>query len=144
MTRHNNTKGNTRDVNAAQRAILALQLRAQKLTYEEIAQRAGYNDRAAAHKAVQRELQRVVVENVEELRQEEADGLDRLEAACWKRLESIDHEKAMLFAVDRILAIKERRAKLFGLDQTKGDVIANQVVIREVPQGYFGEVPKDV
>ena len=44
----------------------------------------------------------------------------------------------MLFAVDRINAIKERRAKLMGLDQSaKEAAIGNVVVIREVPQGLL-------
>jgi hypothetical protein len=138
--KHENPKGKTRDVNAANRAALALQLRAQKLTYEEIAQRCGYASKGACHNAIQRELQRVVVDNVDELRREEADGLNQLEAECWKRLYSEEHEKAMLFAVDRIIAIKERRARLFGLDvSTNGNIAAAQVVVRAMPPGYLGE-----
>jgi hypothetical protein len=138
-----NTKGRTttRDVNAAQRASLALTLRAKKLTYQEIAAQCGYASRGAAHDAVQRELDRVIVEDVETLRREEGDSLDRLEVICWKRLESAAHEKAMLFAVDRILAIKERRARLFGLDKKPDELMGPQVVIEEVPIGYL-EGPK--
>lgn len=137
-----NTKGATRDINAAQRASMALQLRAQKLTYDEVARRCGYADRGACHRAVQRELQRVVVENVEELRKAEAEGLDQLEAECWKRLKEEGFEKARLFAVDRIIAIKERRAKLMGLDvPTGGNIAAAQVVVRAMPPGYLGEEP---
>lgn len=137
-----NTKGRTtRDVNAAQRAILALKLRAKRLSYDEIARRCGYGSRGAAHAAVQRELDRVVVENVDQLRKEEAASLDELEAACWERLESEDHEKAKLFAVDRILAIKERRAKLMGLDKKPDEMLGPQIVIEEVPAGYL-EGPK--
>jgi hypothetical protein len=141
MTR-NNTKGTTRDINAAERAALALSLRAQKLTYDEIARRCGYADRGACHRAVQREMSRVVVENVEELRREEAEGLDRLEAECWKRLEEEGFEKARLFAVDRIVAIKERRARLMGLDRRPDDIAVAQVVVRTLPPGYLGEETK--
>lgn len=128
MTRkQHNTKGNTaRDVNAAQRAMMALQLRAKKLTYDEIAQQCGYNDRAAAHKAVQRELSRVVVENVEELRREEMMMLDRLQVECWKRMEDGEYGRAKLFAVDRLLAISERRAKLMGLDMRPEEQLMQQ------------------
>jgi AraC-like DNA-binding protein len=127
MPKRGNTKGNTtRDVNAAQRAARALAFRAQKLTYDEIAQRCGYNDRAAAHKAVQRELQRTVVENVEELRREELAMLDMLHAECWKRLEDGEYGRAKLFAVDRLLAISERRSKLMGLDTRSEELLANQ------------------
>ncbi len=136
-----NAKGRTtRDVNAAERAAMAVRLRAQKLGYDEIARRCGYASRGACHDAVQRELQRVVVENVEELRKSEAEGLDQLEAECWKRLQDADFSKAMLFAVDRIIAIKERRARLFGLDvPTNGNLATAQVVVRAMPPGYLGE-----
>jgi hypothetical protein len=134
-----NAKGRTtRDVNAAERAALALSLRAKKLTYDEIARQCGYGSRGACHDAIQRELDRVVVENVEELRREEADGLDKLEAECWKRLEEEGYEKARLFAVDRIIAIKERRAKLMGLDRpVTAAENKNMVIIREVPAGLL-------
>jgi hypothetical protein len=44
-----------------------------------------------------------------------------------------------MFAVDRIIAIKDRRAKLMGLDMKPDDVIAAQVVVRGMPAGYLGE-----
>ncbi len=135
-----NTKSKTRDVNAAQRAQLALQLRAQRVGFEEIARRCGFASRGAAHNAVMRELGRVVSPDVERLRTEEAHSLDLLEQKCWERLDSAEHEKAMLFAVDRILAIKERRAKLMGLDQVSDTAVnAGIVVVREAPPGLLGE-----
>lgn len=133
----NNTKGGTlRDVNATMRASTALQLRAQKLTYEEIAQQCGYSDRSACHRAVQRELDRVVVKNVDELRREELYMLDTMHRECWGLF--IDKaNKGRLFAADRILAISERRAKLMGLDlDPKNSAMINQVLVREMPQGY--------
>ena len=67
-----------RDVNAAQRAALAVKLRTSKLTYDQIARQCGYSDRASARKAIMRELERVVVTNVDELRREELATLDVL------------------------------------------------------------------
>jgi hypothetical protein len=127
-----------RDVNAATRSALAVSLRAQKLTYEEIAQRSGYSNASACRKAIMRELDRCVVKNVEELRAEEMNSLEQLERECWKRLYDKNYEKSMLFSVDRILMIKERRAKLMGLDipRDSNENIA-QVVIREVPAGLL-------
>lgn len=137
------TGKNRRDVNAVQRVALALDLRAKKMRLVDIAAQCGYASAGACYNAIQRELERVVVENVEELRREEADGLDKLEAECWKRLEEEGFEKARLFAVDRILAIKDRRAKLFGLDKPNtGDIATAQVVVRAIPPGYLGEEPK--
>lgn len=130
----------TRDVNAVQRVALALKLRAAKMGYEAIAKQCGYSNASACRKAVMRELDRCVIKNVDHLRAEELDSLERLEAECWKILYNKDREKAQLFAVDRILAIKERRAKLMGLD-VPADVAANAsvVVVREVPAGWIVE-----
>jgi hypothetical protein len=92
-----------------------------------------------------RELERTVVTNVEELRKEELESLEQLERECWKRLEDNAYHKSMLFAVDRIIAIKERRARLMGLDvPVDKAMMSNTVVVREVPQGYLAavEAPK--
>lgn len=128
----------TRDVNAVQRVELAIKLRATKMTYEAIARQCGYSNASACRKAVMRELERCVVKNVEALRTEELESLERLEAECWKRLYEKGYEKSRMFAVDRILAIKDRRARLMGLDQTKDSAIAAaQVIIREAPAGVL-------
>lgn len=132
----------TRDVNAARRVSMALDLRAHKVKYDEIARRCGYGTAQAAQKAVMRELERTVSTDVERMRKEELDSLERLEVKCWDRLDNKLYEKSMLFAVDRILAIKERRARLMGLDTPIDSApYANLVVVREVPQGYL-EGPK--
>ena len=126
-----------RDANAAQRAALAVKLRTSKLTYEQIARQCGYADRSNARKAVQRELDRVVVTNVDELRREECATLDVLQQECMTM--ALDKtNKGRLFAVDRIIAIMERRAKLMGLDiPVEMAVNQNVVVVREVPQNWL-------
>src|SRR5258708_34056945 len=78
-----------RDVNAAQRAREALQLRAQLLTYEEIASRCGYATRDAARKAILRELDRVVVKDVQTLRDQELHILNTM------------HQEVCLLFIDR-------------------------------------------
>lgn len=120
-----------RDVNAAQRAVMALELRAKKMTYADIAAQCGYATASACRKAVLRELDRVVVSNVEELRREEAAKLDQLEAMCWERLEEEGFEKAKLFAVDRIIQISDLRAKLFGLYAKADESMRTGTIIRE-------------
>ncbi len=140
----NKQKVINRDVNASTRAALAVRLRAKKMTFEAIAHECGYASPGACRNAIQREMERVVVGNVEELRREELAMLDQLHTKCWDRMEAGGYEKSMLFAVDRLIAISERRSKLMGLDQVRSDNIAmNQVVIREVPAGYLGEVKSD-
>src|SRR5258708_30527028 len=141
-----NSGGNTRDVNAGIRASLALKLRAQQhLSYAEIATQCGFASKGAAHNAVQRELSRSISTNVEEMRREELATLEYLAMTVLKRLRDEEYSKSMLFAVDRLLVIMERRAKLMGLDiPVDQAVFANQIVIREMPANYLtppAEVP---
>ena len=127
-----------RDVNAANRATLAVQLRASQMTYEEIAKRAGYSGPSACRKAIMRELDRTVVKNVDELRTQELSMLNQMHSEVWQLF--MDRKnKGRLFAVDRILAISERKARLMGLDTpVDSALMSNVVVVREVPQGYLG------
>ena len=134
-----NSGGNTRDVNAGIRASLALKLRAeQHLSYQQIAIECGFASKGAAHNAVQRELDRTISTNVEQMRKEELATLDYLEMTVLRRMRDEEYKNGMLFAVDRLLVIMERRAKLMGLDLTP-DIAQNMnlVVVREMPQGYL-------
>ncbi|KWW97367.1 hypothetical protein LI90_4339 (plasmid) [Carbonactinospora thermoautotrophica] len=89
----------------------ALQMRRAGLTLDDIARELGYTHRSSARKAVQRALKRTLQEDADELRALEADRLDRLQAAIWSKAMAGD-----LQAVDRVLRISERRARLLGLD----------------------------
>lgn len=137
-----NARSRTRDVNAATRVEMALKLRAKRMTYEEVARECGYASRGACHDAVMRELARRVDGSVDALRNEELDSLDRLEKICWDRLEdeNKDYARAKLFAVDRILAIKERRAKLMGLDVRPDDPALHQNYTKRVVLTHQAEV----
>jgi hypothetical protein len=129
-----------RDVNAAQRAKEALKLRAQMLTYDEIATRCGYATRDAARKAILREMDRTIVRNVDELRDAELHMLNIMHSECWQLF--MDKSNQWRYAeVERLLRISERRCKLMGLD-TPIDQTINQnfTVVREVPMGYLGTV----
>lgn len=133
-----------RDVNAVSRVALALECRRKGMTYEETAKQAGYGDRSTARKAIMRELQNIVCENVEELRKEEGYTLDIMQSECMELF--LDKEnKARLFAADRILMIMERRAKLFNLDKRPDEEAANQpynkrIVLTHAPQQTSVEV----
>lgn len=151
----NNARGTTsRDVNAAFRALQAVKLRIQqKLTYEEIAMQCGYGSRGACHHAVQRELDRCIVSNVEELRKEEQAMLNDLQATLYPYIldaaeedEDEDEErdekkkalpKPNLFVIDRLLAIQRSRRELMGIDVDDRAPTANMVIIREVPMGLL-------
>jgi len=119
-----------RDVNEAARLSLAMQLRAQRLTYEEIALRCGYADRTGAYHAIHRELERRTVADVEHLRQEEVEMLNALHASVWD-LAMDEENKGRLFAVDRLLTISEARRKLLGLDRKADDVAPGVTLIRQ-------------
>jgi hypothetical protein len=137
--KRDNTKSKTpnRDVNAAQRVQLALKCKAAGMTLDEIAAQAGYGSRGAAHNAIKRELQRNMVPNVEEMRAHEALILEQLHKRCMSAAMN-ESNKGFLFAVDRVIAIRERWCKLFGLDvQPEQAVAANMVVVRELPPGYL-------
>jgi hypothetical protein len=125
-----------RDVNATNRVALALELRAKKLTYQEIANQCGYGSAGAAYKAIQRELDRVVVEKVEALRKEECYMLDKGHMECWE-LFMDKNNKNRLFAYDRVLETSRDRRKMLGIDVKPEEAIGPQFIIREVPAGFL-------
>ena len=121
MTNQRGRKGPiTRDVNAVQRVTAALQLRRQRHTYQVIAERCGYGSAQAAHKAVQREMQRCVVDDVNSYRQQELDILDKIHQEVWQvafETENKEGEvKTNLWAVDRLIELSKDRRKLLNLD----------------------------
>lgn len=118
----------------AERDAEATRLRALGHTYIEIADQLGYADHAGARKAVQRALVATVAEPAEEVRALQLEQLDKLALAAWAVLErahvTVSHGRIIrdeneqpllddgpvLAAIDRLLKIQERRAKLLGLD----------------------------
>lgn len=110
-------------------------MRARNHTYQEIADALGYGDRANAYRAVQKALAAVPVEAVEELRRLHMARLDYLATQALAVLErehltisqggrivtdddgrQILDDGPVLAALDRLLRIQERQAKLMGLD----------------------------
>jgi transcriptional regulator with XRE-family HTH domain len=88
----------------------ALKLRSEGLTYREVAERLGINT-STAYRRVENALRAIPADGVDEMRQLEGERLDKLHAALWDRALEGD-----LQAIDRLLTISNRRAKLFGLD----------------------------
>ena len=107
-----NSKGGfVRTADAAHTDVEALNLRSSGLTYREIADKMNC-DVATAYRRVSRCLAAVPVESVEEFRSVAMDRRDALHAAIWSQA-----MEGNLRAVDRILAIMTRRARLLGLDK---------------------------
>lgn len=96
---------------AKQRQHQALELRLAGATLEAIAGKLGYHDSAAAYKAIQVVMAENVAAPSAELREIEVRRLDKLIFAIWPAA-----MKGDLGAVDRVLKIAERRARLLGLD----------------------------
>lgn len=120
----------------------ACRLRARRKTYQQISDQLGYGGAQNAQRAVKRTLAAIPKDAAEELIQLELDQLDMMTAAVLEVLEANHyvvsqgrliylHEDAppltddspVLAAVDRLLKIQERRARLLGLDRpTKATV----------------------
>lgn len=99
---------------AAERAARAIELRKQGLSYREIADRLGFASAQGAWAAVRRGLDKLVTEPARELRLLELARLDGLTAALWARATA---DPPDISAVNALLRISERRARLTALDQ---------------------------
>lgn len=110
----------SRRAKTADNEARALTMRLAGETYRQIGEQLGVTT-AAAYKMVRRVLDRTrkaADESAAELRQLEQERLDALLLALWKPATQGNQG-----AVDRVLRIMERRAKLLGLDApTKTDV----------------------
>jgi hypothetical protein len=91
-----------------------LELRCAGLTFDEIAKRTGYANRAGAQYAYNAALERWAIETVEQQRIIQSERLDRLFTTVY-----IQARKGDLQAIDRCLKIEKRRADLWGLDAPK-------------------------
>ena len=100
-------KSQTNRVNAHERKLRALEMRKARASYREIGAALGVSS-TAAWKMVNRALIETVQDPADEVRKLELESLDRLESRLWADATDLAH-------VDRILKIKEYRAKLLGL-----------------------------
>ena len=118
-----------RRMEGIERQRQAAAMRAKGHTFDEIATALGYGSPAAAHNAVTAALQRAVLPVAEEVRARELARLDALEDAIARRAAALEgaqlHEdpsgKTHVLgtqdsALDRLVKIQERRARLLGLD----------------------------
>jgi hypothetical protein len=125
----------TQTLKGAERDREACRLRSRRMTYQQISDHLSYGGAANARRAVQRCLAAIPRDAAEDLIQLELDQLDMLTAAVLEVLErehyTVSHgrlvyldedapplsdDSPVLAAVDRLLKIQERRARLLGLD----------------------------
>lgn len=130
----------------------AVQLRADGKTYRQIAAIQGCSP-TTAHARVDRAIKAVPVDAVENLRAVELDRLDEMHQVALTQLRTdavrVDHGRivrdedgnpiidhgAKLVALDRLLKIQDRRAKLLGLDapsRSRIEVITEDAVDAEI------------
>lgn len=139
-----------RTLASAERDAQAARLRAQHWTYQQIADELGYPNRSEAYRAVQRALKAAIREPGEELLALELERLDRLARAAEEVLEAhhvkvaggeivydeagqpLEDTKPVLEAIDRLLKIQERRARLLGLDAPVKQQITGKVATYRV------------
>ncbi|MGQ4351973.1 hypothetical protein [Streptomyces drozdowiczii] len=123
-----------RTLTTAEKEAEAARLRSSGWTYQRIADHLGWNNKGDAHHAVQKVLRDTVQEAGDDLRALELSRLDVLYVAATDVLErhhvTVSHGKIVagldgepllddapvLQAIDRLLRIQERRARLLGLD----------------------------
>jgi len=108
----------------------ALKLRSLGWSYQKVADAIG-TTKATAYNRVQRALAAIPAEAVDEFRRLEMERLDLVLNVAMDKAMSGD--KGALFAVDRVISIMDRRAKLMGLDApTKHEVLTLDAVSAEI------------
>ena len=122
-----------RTLRGAERDAEACRLRASGWTYDQIAKQLGYGNRSNCYRAIQGVLSSTVREGADDLRALALAELDAMAQAAWTVLHRehllvshgrlvlgsggpIPDDAPVLAAIDRLLKIQERRAKLLGLD----------------------------
>lgn len=159
-TKAKGTRGGTRghrgrferSLETATRDAEAARLRTRGLTYRQIAAELNMAGPGKAHEAVRRVLAETTQEAADDLRMVELERLDLMYQAALKVLETehltISHGRVIyrddnglpladdgpvLVAIDRMLKIQERRAKLLGLDApTKANVTVSDAITTEI------------
>lgn len=117
MARHSKPS----DINAAEKAKLALTLRKQGYSLEDIATQCGFADRSGAFRAIKRELDRIPAPDVADLRKVETERMDEMLKACYSQAQG-----GSLWAVDRVVAISKRRSELTGMDARADEHLTQQ------------------
>jgi hypothetical protein len=131
------TSKDQRDLNAAQREKLAIELRMQGYDFDAIAQSCGYANRSAAYKAWKRALAKIPAPAVVETRKRMVQAYDVARKGLWFQFAAGDPD-----AIDAWVKLDKSERELFGLDTPKDtqQQTAQLPVIREYPSGTASEV----
>lgn len=112
----NGTKTNGSTIHAAERQRQALELRKAGASLQVIADRLGYAGPQGAHEAIRKGIAAIPFEAAEQVRAMELERCDRMQLGLYERATKGDEK-----AIDRVLRIMDRRAKLLGLDHAPKD-----------------------
>jgi len=107
----NGSKTSAVTIQSRIKAAKAVNLRAEGLSFPEIAKELGYNSRQAAHDAVVRSLKEILREPVEHLITLDLERLDKLWQINYLNAQAGDTQ-----ALAGCMKIMDRRAKLLGMD----------------------------
>ena len=105
------SKASIRRIELAERRARALELRKAGATYDQIAQQAGYSSRANAYRDVMKAIKDITAEPAADVKTLELARLDAMLMGTWRP--AITGNQG---AIDRVIRIMDRRAKLLGLD----------------------------
>ena len=111
MARSAGYRTSAKAIRAVERQRAALDLRKAGKSLQEIADALGYRSHKGAHEAIKAALVAMLQDATDEVRRLEVARLDALLAGIWSEATG-----GKLFAIDRVLMIMDRRAKLLGLD----------------------------
>src|SRR3979409_1654528 len=101
---------------AREREVKVLDLRLRKVSFERIAEALGIT-KGAANKAYFRALRRIPEPFADQVRAEELETLDRMDARVWREIEKPGQTAIEIYqGIDRLIAIKTRRSRFLGLD----------------------------
>ncbi|MDP2899147.1 MAG: hypothetical protein Q8Q12_21630 [bacterium] len=148
MPRHRVGKSKTDPVSVALagRRKKALALRLTGASYPQIAEELGIGI-TTAFKDVTRAIREIPKDEADRLRDIELHSLNRLETSLWRRFLGYKTEMGEIIpgdtlAADRILRVKERRARMLGLDapaRIEGTGEPLRVVMEYVTRNGDGE-----
>jgi DNA-binding CsgD family transcriptional regulator len=127
-----------REAQALRRERDAIELRMAGATYEDIGEMLGMN-KAGAQKAVKRAMEKLkqeIIEGGDTLKAIEIARLDRMQEGIWKLATGKFPD---VKAIDMILKIMDRRAKLLGLDVVTETTEPRKTIVRVIHVNEAGE-----
>ena len=107
----NSSRGTHLDPDTLEKEAQVLSLRRLGATFDAIAKQLGYASASGAYNAYRRACLKIIYEEVEETRKMEMDRLDNAQTRIMNAVNNGD-----IPAINALLRIMERRAKLLGLD----------------------------